>query len=73
LMALLLSAIWHASGQVPLTDVKLIEGPWECTSPTGIKGIFVTVETALANTGDVPTVDWQTMIKPCRSSECWNE
>jgi hypothetical protein len=61
LMALMLPVAWPASAQVPLTDVQLLEGPWEYTSPSGIKGILIKVETAVLSGTDAPMIDWQTV------------
>ena len=60
-MALMLPVAWPTSAQVLLTDVQLLEGPWEYTSPSGIKGIFIKVETAVINGTVAPMIDWQTV------------
>ncbi len=31
--------------QIPSTNPGLVEGPWETTGPSGIDGIFLTIET----------------------------
>lgn len=54
-----LYAVLPAFRQVPLSDVEALEGPWEYTSPGGIKGIFIRAEAAVIHGTDTPMIDWQ--------------
>ena len=36
-----------AAGQIPVGDLQLLEGPWECRNASGIHGVFITATTLL--------------------------
>ena len=43
--AVLWSAV--AAGQIPVHDLQHLVGPWECRTPSGIHGVFITATTLL--------------------------
>ena len=47
--------------QVPVRDVQALEGPWECISPGGTHGVFITAETFLSGKGSQPEITSQSL------------
>jgi len=41
--------VWSAvaAGQIPVHDLQHLVGPWECRTPSGIHGVFITATTLL--------------------------
>ncbi len=53
-----------AQAQIPVRDLQVLEGPWECRNPIGIHGVFVTALTSLTEKGSQQDITAQS-INPC--------
>jgi hypothetical protein len=47
--------------QVPVGDLQVLEGPWECRNPLGIHGVFVTAQTSLTEKGSQQDITSQSV------------
>ena len=48
ILAMMMAAVWIISplqAQISASEVEAVEGPWECRTPGGVAGIFVTAVT----------------------------
>jgi hypothetical protein len=50
-----------AHGERPIFRPELLAGPWEFTGPSGIEGIFLSIDTHAQGTADQPIVNGQTV------------
>ena len=47
--------------QIPVRDLQVLEGPWECRNPNGIHGVFVTALTSLTEKGSQQDITSQSI------------
>jgi len=47
--------------QIPVRDLLVLEGPWECRNPVGIHGVFVTALTSLTEKGSQEDITSQSI------------
>jgi hypothetical protein len=47
--------------QIPVRDLQVLEGPWECRNPVGVHGVFIAALTSLTEKGGLQEITSQSI------------